>query len=316
MKSGIRIGVSTCLLGEKVRYDGGHKLDHFIADTLGPLVEYVPVCPEYEAGFGIPREALRLVGDPAAPRLVTQKTGLDVTERMQAWIGPKLRDLEGLDLCGFIFKSRSPSSGIERVKVYDEKGNARKTGSGLFAAAFMRRFPLVPVEEEGRLNDVHLRENFIVRVFAFRRWKDLLEGKAGRGEIVAFHGRHKYLLMAHSPPLLKKLGSLVAGVKGMPRGEFIARYETLFMDALRQRATVRKNVNVLSHMAGYFKKVLDPREKEELRDIIERYGREEVPLIVPVTLVRHFVRRYGVEYLEGQYYLEPHPAELKLRNHA
>lgn len=316
MKSGIRIGVSTCLLGEKVRYDGGHKLDRFVTDILGPLVEYVPVCPEYEAGFGIPREALRLVGDPAAPRMVTQKTGLDVTERMQAWIGPKLRDLEGLDLCGFIFKSRSPSSGMERVKVYDEKGNARKAGSGLFAAAFMRRFPLVPVEEEGRLNDVHLRENFIVRVFAFRRWKDLLEGNAVRGEIVAFHGRHKYLLMAHSPSLLKKLGSLVAGVKDMPRGEFIARYEALFMEALRQRATVRKNVNVLSHMAGYFKKVLDPREKEELRDIIERYGREEVPLIVPVTLVRHFVRRYGVDYLEGQYYLEPHPAELKLRNHA
>ena len=316
MEGVIRIGVSTCLLGEKVRYDGGHKLDRFITDTLGPMVEFVPVCPEYEAGFGVPREAFRLVGDPASPRMVTQKTGIDVTERMRSWIAKKLRDLEGRDLCGFIFKSRSPSSGMERVKVYDEKGNSRKAGSGLFAAAFMERFPLVPVEEEGCLNDVHLRENFIVRVFAFRRWKDLVKEKAGRGEIVGFHGRHKYLLMAHSPAVLKELGALVARVKEVPRGEFIARYEALFMEALRQRATVRKHVNVLAHMAGYFKKILSPAEKEELRDCIERYGRELLPLIVPVTLIGHYVRRYGVAYLEGQYYLEPHPGELKLRNHA
>ncbi len=316
MSGKIRVGISSCLLGEKVRYDGGHKLDHFLADTLGRFVEYVPVCPEFEAGFGVPREAMRLTGDPAAPRLVTQKTGKDLTGVMNRWIGGRLRELEKAELRGFIFKSGSPSSGMERVKVYDEKGNSRKSGSGLFARAFMERFPLVPVEDEGRLHDMALRENFIVRLFAYDRWKEECARDGRPAAIIGFHARHKYLLMAHSPAKQKEMGKLVARVREMGRGDFIGRYETLFMEALKCPATVKKNVNVLEHMAGYFRDRLGADEKKELGEVIGQYRRELVPLIVPVTLVRHYVRKYGEEYLAGQYYLEPHPLELKLRNHA
>ncbi len=316
MSGKIRVGISSCLLGEKVRYDGGHKLDHFLADTLGRFVEYVPVCPEFEAGFGVPREALRLTGDPAEPRLVTQKTGKDLTDRMNRWVAGKLRELEAADLRGFIFKSGSPSSGMERVKVYDAKGNSRKSGAGLFAMAFMERFPLVPVEDEGRLHDIGLRENFIVRLFAFDRWKEECARDSRPAAIIRFHARHKYLLMAHNPAKQKEMGKMVARVMDMGRRDFMERYETMFMGALRSQATVKKNVNVLEHMAGYFKERLGADEKKELAEVIGQYRQELVPLMVPVTLVRHFVRKYGEEYLAVQYYLDPHPLELKLRNHA
>jgi uncharacterized protein YbgA (DUF1722 family)/uncharacterized protein YbbK (DUF523 family) len=312
----IRVGISSCLLGEPVRFDGGHKRDPYLVETLGAFFEYVPVCPEYEAGLGVPREAMRLVGDPAAPRLVTQKTGIDLTARMERWIAGRLRGLAAGDLCGFIFKSGSPSSGMERVKVYDEKGNSRKSGSGLFARAFMERFPLVPVEDEGRLHDIGIRENFIVRVFARYRWKELVATDRKPAAIIRFHARHKYLLMAHSPSVQKELGRLVAGVKGMKPGDFLDAYEALFMRALATLATPKKNANVLMHLAGYFRDRIGPDEKKELLDVIEQYRKELVPLIVPVTIIKHYVRKYGEVYLADQYYLDPHPMELKLRNHA
>jgi uncharacterized protein YbgA (DUF1722 family)/uncharacterized protein YbbK (DUF523 family) len=316
MEQKIRLGISSCLLGEKVRYDGGHKLDHFLTDTLGGFVEYVPICPEFEAGFGVPREAMRLMGDPATPRLVTQKTSIDHTDRMNRWIKTKLTRLEKEDIHGFIFKSGSPSSGMERVKVYDDRGVSRKTGAGLFAKAFMERFPLVPVEDEGRLHDIDLRENFIVRVFAYSRWKKQRADDPRPSSIIGFHGRHKYLLMAHNQAVQKEMGKLVAGIKSMDRGEFFERYEILFMNALRHRATVKKNTNVLTHMAGYFKERLDADEKKELLEVIDQYRRGVIPLVVPVTLLRHYVRKYNEKYLADQYYLDPHPMELKLRNHA
>jgi uncharacterized protein YbgA (DUF1722 family)/uncharacterized protein YbbK (DUF523 family) len=312
----IRVGISSCLLGEPVRYDGGHKRDPYLVETLGAFVEYVPVCPEYEAGLGVPREAMRLAGDPAAPRLVTQKTGIDLTSRMESWIAGRLRGLATEDLCGFIFKSGSPSSGMERVKVYDEKGNSRKSGSGLFARAFMERFPLVPAEDEGRLHDIGIRENFIVRVFARYRWKEQVAADRRPASIIRFHARHKYLLMAHSPSVQKELGRLVAGVKGMKPADFLAQYESLFIRALASLATPKKNANVLMHLAGYFRDRIGPDEKKELLDVIEQYRMELVPLIVPVTIIKHYVRKYGEEYLSDQYYLDPHPLELKLRNHA
>ncbi len=316
MSGKIRVGISSCLIGEKVRYDGGHKLDHFLAETLGRFVEYVPVCPECGAGFGVPREAMRLAGDLAGPRLVTVNTGRDLTGPMNRWIAGKLRELEKADLRGFIFKSGSPSSGMERVKIYDGKGNSRKSGAGLFARAFMERFPLVPVEDEGRLHDTGLRENFIVRLFAFDRWKEECTRDSRPAAVIGFHARHKYLLMAHSPAKQKEMGRLVAQAGAMGRGEFLKRYEELFMGALRCQATVKKNVNVLEHMAGYFKDRLGADEKKELAEVIGQYRRELLPLIVPVTLIRHYVRKHGEEYLDGQYYLDPHPLELKLRNHA
>ncbi len=312
----IRIGISSCLLGERVRYDGGHKLDHFLVDTLGGFVEYVPVCPECEAGFGVPREAMRLVGDLSAPRLVTVNAKKDMTEGMKGWIRERLPELEKEDLRGFIFKSGSPSSGMERIKVYDGSGQPRKNGVGLFARAFMERFPRIPVEDEGRLHDMALRENFIVRLFAFDRWKEECDRDRGPASLIDFHARHKYLLMAHSPAKQREMGKLVARIGEMTSGDFGERYEGLFMEALRCRATVKKNVNVLEHLAGYFKDRLGADEKKELAEVIGQYRRELVPLIVPVTLIRHHVRKQGEGYLAGQYYLDPHPLELKLRNHA
>lgn len=316
MSDKIRLGVSACLLGEKVRYDGQHKHDHYLTETLGRYVEFVPVCPEVECGLGVPREAMRLVGKPESPRLVTIRSGIDLTERMSAWAARRVRELETEGLCGFIFKSGSPSSGMERVKVYDEHGMPGKDGVGMFARAFMEHFPLLPVEEEGRLHDPVLREHFIESIFALQRWRSLLASNPGIGALVDFHTRHKLLIMAHSPELYREMGRLVAGAKGRPPALVRQEYETLLLRVVRSRATVRRQVNVLQHAMGYFKKLLDADEKGELLDLIAGYGDGTLPLIVPITMIRHLVRRHKVAYLAGQWYLEPHPLELKLRNHS
>jgi uncharacterized protein YbgA (DUF1722 family)/uncharacterized protein YbbK (DUF523 family) len=311
----IKLGISACLLGENVRYDGGHKLDHYLRDTLGQFVEWVPICPEVGCGLPVPREAMRLVGDPRAPRLVTRFTGIDHTERMLAWATKKLAGLEKQDLCGFVFKARSPSSGMERVKVYSGSGSSFRMGSGLFAGAFMQRFPMLPVEDEGRLQDPVLRENFIERVFVYRRWQELLDSGGQISDLVSFHAGHKYLIMSHSPRHLREMGRLVSQARRYSRPELFARYFLLLMDGLRLAATGKKHTNVLQHMAGYFKKRLSTGEKQELQDVISQYHRGLVPLIVPVTLIGHYVRKYDEPYLKTQVYLQPHPAELMLRNH-
>ncbi|RJR49634.1 MAG: DUF1722 domain-containing protein [Desulfobacteraceae bacterium] len=312
----VRLGISTCLLGENVRYDGGHKLDRYLTDTLGQHVEYVPVCPEVECGLGVPREPMRLVGDAESPRLVTVRTELDLTERMIAWAGKRVKELEKEEICGFIFKSGSPSSGMERVKIYNERGMAEKKGTGIFARVFMDHFPLLPVEEEGRLHDPRLRENFIERVFTLMRWRDLLKGKRSLGGLVAFHTRHKLLVLSHSEKHYRAMGRLLANGKSLPLKELFARYEILLMEALKLITTIRKNVNVLQHMMGYFKERLSKDEKQELLEILEGYGKGFIPLIVPVTLINHYVRKYDEEYLRLQVYLNPHPIDLQLRNHA
>lgn len=313
----LKLGVSRCLLGENVRFDGGHKLDHFLRDTLGPFVQFVPVCPEVECGLPVPREAMRLVGDPEHPRLLTRKTGIDHTERMTAWAATALDRLESEDLCGFIFKYGSPSSGMSQVKVYPPDGGVpSKRGVGLFARLFMERFPLLPVEDEGRLHDPALRENFLTRIFVMRRWRDFLENDPTPGKLVDFHTRHKLLIMAHAIPAYRELGRMVAAARGEELGALAGDYATLLFPTLSLLSTVKKNVNVLQHIMGYFKKVLEPDEKRELLAVIGAYGRELTPLIVPVTLLNHYVRKYGQEYLAGQVYLNPHPLELKLRNHA
>ncbi len=311
----IKLGISTCLLGEPVRYDGQHKLDPFLRDTLGTYVDYVPVCPEIEVGLGVPREAMHLEGDPASPRLVTIQTHIDHTDRMNAWARKRVEALEAEGLCGFIFKSRSPSSGMERVKVFNDKGVAVKSGVGLFAAAFMAHFPLLPVEEEGRLQDPCLRENFIERVFALQRWRAMLaEGRSLRN-LVAFHAAHKYLLLSHSETHCRQMGKLVAEGRDLPASERFPRYEALLLQALALMATRRKHVNVLQHIMGYFKKQLGADEKQELLEIIGQYAEGIVPLVVPVTILNHFVRKYREPYLATQFYLHPHPIELQLRNH-
>jgi uncharacterized protein YbgA (DUF1722 family)/uncharacterized protein YbbK (DUF523 family) len=311
----IRIGISACLLGQNVRYDGGHQHDRYITDTLGRWFEWVPVCPEVEYGLPVPREAMRLVGDPENPRLVTIRSRIDHTDGMLAWAGKRLEVLAAEDLCGFIFKSRSPSSGMAAVKVYGEAGMAVKKGVGIFAGAFMKRFPLLPVEEDGRLNDPLLRENFIERVFVYRRWRELEGRGGGMKQLVAFHAEHKLLILSHSPKHLTALGRLVANPGRMePRALHETYFRTL-MEGLRLTATTARQTNVLQHMAGYFKKRLTPDEKEELALLIEQYRQGLLPLIVPVTLIAHYVRLYDEPYLRTQIYLHPHPFELMLRNH-
>jgi uncharacterized protein YbgA (DUF1722 family)/uncharacterized protein YbbK (DUF523 family) len=313
----IRLGISACLLGEPVRFDGGHKLDRFITDTLGKYVEFVPVCPEVECGLGVPREAMRLVGDPDAPRLVTVRTKVDLTERLVAWARKRVGQLEREDLHGFIFKSKSPSSGMERVKVYHEpaKGSPVTRGVGMFARIFMEHFPLLPVEDEGRLHDPALRENFIERLFVLQRWRELRAAKPDRGGLVAFHTRHKLLVLAHSPNHYRELGRLVARAKEVSVPELYDRYQFRLMEALRLKATPKKNTNVLHHLMGYFKKDLTPDEKQELLEVIDNYHRGYVPLVVPLTLINHYVRKYNQPYLKEQFYLHPHHVELRLRNH-
>lgn len=316
MADRIRLGISSCLLGNQVRYDGGHQHDRFLTETLGSYVDYVPVCPEVECGLGIPRETLRLVGSPASPRLLTSRSGIDHTERMCSWAGERLKELAQEDLDGFIFKNGSPSSGMERVKVYSGEGMPRKTGTGIFARAFMDFFPALPVEEDGRLHDPGLRENFIERIFVHRRWRQLLAGRPGIGALVAFHTAHKLLILSHSEKIYRDMGRLVAQASSLVLEEVLSTYEILLMAALKLQSTLNKHTNVLMHMLGYFKKQLSADEKAELLEIIERFKMGFLPLIVPVTLINHFVRKYHEEYLAGQFYLNPHPLELKLRNHA
>lgn len=315
MPEKIKIGVSACLLGQKVRYDGGHKHDRYITQTLGQFFDFVPVCPEAECGLGVPREAMHLVGDIDNPRLVTNRSGIDHTDKMRSWAVGRLHDLEGEDLCGFIFKKDSPSSGLYRVKVYGKAGQPVKGGRGLFAAAFTTRFPRIPVEEEGRLHDPILRENFIERVFALKRWRKTLAGKRSLGTLVDFHTREKLLLMAHSPSHYRSMGRLVGTANKSELSTRYEQYETLLMEALALRATTAKNANVLMHILGYFKKALTPDEKQEVLELIQNYRNGTLPLIVPVTLFNHFVRKYRQPYLAIQTYLTPHPLDLQLRNH-
>jgi uncharacterized protein YbgA (DUF1722 family) len=289
----IRLGISSCLLGQKVRFDGGHKLDRYLANTLAKYVEFVPVCPEVECGFPVPRESLRLIGDPESPRLVTTKTGQDFTDRMARWASRRVVELEKEDLCGYIFKSKSPSSGMERVKIYDANGVPSNRGVGMFAMAFMKHFPL----------------------FVFKRWREMLAKGRKVGSLVEFHTQHKLLLLAHSPKHSQALGKLVAKAKEMAPADLYAQYLSLLMQALRLKATVKKHTNVLHHLMGYFKKQLTKDEKQELLEIIDRYRKEYVPLVVPITLVGHYVRKYDQPYLKIQHYLNPHAVELKLRNH-
>jgi uncharacterized protein YbgA (DUF1722 family)/uncharacterized protein YbbK (DUF523 family) len=322
-----RIGISACLLGQPVRFDAGHKRDPFLVETFGEHVEWVPVCPEVEAGFGTPRESMRLVltipqtrgrgerFDAAHIALVLNKQGTDVTSQLRRYSERKAEKLASAGLSGFVLKKDSPSCGMERVKVYTPQGMGERGGRGLFAEALMARLPNLPVEEEGRLGDPRLRENFVERVFAYRRLSALFAGRWTAGDVVAFHTAQKLTLMAHSPAAYRELGRLVAAVKTLPRAAFAEQYQADFMRALAIVATPKRHANVLQHMLGYFSKSIDADARGELLDLIEEHRAGRVPLVVPMTLMRHHVRREKVEYLLGQTYLEPHPRELSLRNH-
>jgi uncharacterized protein YbgA (DUF1722 family)/uncharacterized protein YbbK (DUF523 family) len=311
----IKLGISTCLLGENVRYDGGHELDSFLRDTLGQYVEYVPVCPEVECGLPIPREPMHLEGDPGSPRLITTRTKKDMTERMVNWARKRVIELEKEALWGFVFKSNSPSSGMERVKVYNEKGVPVRKGVGLFARILMDHFPLLPVEDEGRLHDPKLRENFIERIFTLKRWSEVRSKKESRESLLNFHARHKLLILSHSPRHSQLMGKLAARAKNLPLKEPYQQYQTLLMQSLQLKTTPKKNANVLRHAMGYFKGQLTSDEKKELLEIMDCYQKESIPLIVPITLMNHYVRKYNQLYLKQQVYLNPDFLELQLKNH-
>ncbi len=311
-----RVGISSCLLGEMVRYSGGHSRDRFLTDSFGKFVDWVPVCPEAECGLPVPREAMRLVGHPENPRLVTISSRVDHTARFLRWAKRRVRELAREDLVGFIFKSKSPSCGMGRVKIYDDGGTPHGAGAGLFVRAFTERFPLLPVEDEKRLHDPIVRENFIERMFCLRRYRDAMKSRRTRGALVAYHAAHKLQIMAHSPALLREMGRLVARAKELDSAELFGRYESLLVRATKLAATPGKGANVLRHALGCFKEELSRDERAEALAEIERFRVGLIPLMVPMTLLGHYVRRYGQAYLAEQTYFVPTPMELKLRNDA
>ena len=318
MTERLRLGISTCLLGENVRYDGGHKRNRFLIETLGAYVDWMPVCPEVEMGLSTPRPPIRLErADGGGVRLVMPSTDEDLTARMNQFTINRIEAIRGQRISGYVLKSGSPSCGMERVRVYDANGVPARDGVGLFAEVLMREMPQLPVEEEGRLNDALLRENFISRIFARSRWLALVDEGLSMSALMEFHARHKYLLMSRSPSAARDLGRLLgeASSDTMSVEAVAVDYEQGFGAALSNLPSRGRHANVLQHLAGYVSDEIDAGDRQELAEAIHGYRNGLVPLIVPVVLIRHYVRRLGLDYLSDQVYLEPHPHELMLLNH-
>ncbi|WP_027857557.1 YbgA family protein [Marinobacterium jannaschii] len=311
----IPVGISACLTGQKVRFNGGHKQSRYCLDVLSDCFDFMPFCPEVAVGLGVPRQPIRLVGDVKAPRAVgTNDPSLDVTEGLLAH-GRRVGN-EMAELCGYVVIKGSPSCGYERVKIYQENNYpAPGGGRGLFVQGLMETNPVLPIEEEGRLNDPVLRENFITRVFAFYSWKQAVEADPSYHNLLEFHACNKYLLMAHSYDGYKQLGRFLAEAHEQPLEDAMAEYIRRFMAYIGQPAERKTHVNVLMHMMGYMKKALDSECKQELLESIEQYRRGEVHLVVPLTMLKHYLKRHGSEYILNQAYLDPHPHQLGLRNY-
>ncbi len=308
----IPIAISSCLLGQEVRYDGGHKHNGYITETLGEYFEFTAFCPEVAIGLGIPRPTIQLVQVSGAIRVCGSKDPkLDVTEQLQDYARHVLPELEGI--CGYIFKRASPSCGMERVKVYRD-GNLVGTDRGIYAATIMQALPELPVEEEGRLMDPVLRENFIERVFVYHRWLQFKHGGFSAAGLVEFHTIHKFTLLAHDEIIYRELGRLIAYVGSANLKEVAQQYVRLLMQALSSPATRKTHTNVLMHIMGYIKDELSAEDKQELLEILDKYRLGQLPLIVPITLIKHYLRRFPNDYIRQQVYLNPHPDELMLRN--
>lgn len=311
----VRLGISACLLGREVRYDGGHARDRFVTDELGRWVEWVPGCPEVAIGLGTPRPAIRLERRDGEVRLVERGGDEDLTERMRAHAEARVEALRSAGISGYVLKNRSPTCGMERVKVHEGEGAPRRDGVGVFAAVLKERMPHLPLEEEGRLNDAALRENFVARIFAYWRWRNLVASGPSRGRLMAYHRRHKYLLMSREPAAVAELGRLLGEAGRDDDVEALAdRYMDRFTEAMRHTPTRKRHTNVLQHVAGYLSDGLEAGDRRELEGVIHDYRVGLVPLVVPITLVRHHLRRLGQTYLEEQVYLRPHPHELMLLN--
>ena len=309
----ITIGVSACLLGREVRFDGGHKRSRFITDTLAEYLGFVAFCPEVAIGMGTPRQPIRLTGDASNPVAVGVKTPeLDVTQPLRTYGKKVAGDIH--DLCGFIFKKDSPSCGMQRVKVYNDKGMSEHSGAGLFAREIMNAHPLLPVEEEGRLNDADLRDNFITRVYVYARWKTLINNGLSKSGLIKFHAAHKYLVMSHNTVMYRQLGQMLSDLTRASLADIADRYFAGLMQALSVPATRKRHANVLQHLLGYLKNNLDSACRADIDKTIDAYRRGEFPLVVPVRLLQHHFSIHAHPYIKKQVYLNPHPQALLIRN--
>ncbi|MCG9681500.1 2-thiouracil desulfurase family protein [Vibrio sp. Isolate23] len=313
MSNVIKVGISSCVLGEKVRFDSGHKISKFVTKELAPFFEFVPVCPEVGMGMPVPRPTIRLISDQERIALVeTKDASIDHTDKMVEFSKSKVAELSHTDLCGYIVCAKSPTCGMERVKVY-KKGGAENIGVGLYTQELMKQMPWLPVEEDGRLNDPVLKENFITRIYTLRDFYDSMQGEPTAGKIVAFHSRYKLTLMAHHPQSYKELGRLVASIKDYDIDTFYQKYRVGLMKAVSHRASRKNNTNVLMHLQGYFKRDLAKEQKAELCNVIDQYRQGTLPLLAPITLIKHYLAAYPDAYLSEQKFLQPHPQEMRLR---
>ncbi|MBS9961751.1 DUF523 and DUF1722 domain-containing protein [Vibrio alginolyticus] len=313
MESSIKVGISSCVLGERVRFDSGHKVSNFVTKELSPYFDFVSVCPEVGVGMPVPRPTIRLVFNEERVALVeTKNPENDHTDNMLTYSANKVDELQSEQLCGYIVCAKSPTCGMERVKVYS-KNSAAKEGVGLYTQTLMQKMPWLPVEEDGRLNDPVLKENFITRVFCLNDFYDSMDGTPTRGKIIDFHSRYKLTLMAHHPESYRSLGRLVADVANYEIEDFYQEYRLGLMKALTNRASRKNNTNVLMHLQGYFKRSLTKEEKEELATVIHDYRIGMLPLLAPLTLIKHYLNTYPDEYLAKQKFLEPYPQEMRLR---
>ncbi len=310
----IKMGISSCLLGNEVRHDGGHKRNTYVMSALSEYFSFRPFCPEMAIGLGVPRPTIRLskLADQKIRLVGTKNPDLDVTDDMNSWSENAMNGVN--DLSGFILKSNSPSCGMERVRVYDKNGMPSRDGVGLFARVLMEKNPALPVEEEGRLNDPVLRENFIERVFVYYRWQQMVDGGFSVSDLMTFHQQHKFILLAHNEEEYRKLGPLIAAVDRNNLQQTAEEYLVRMMTCMKSRASRKRHTNVLMHVMGYLKKKINSDDKKELIEILHNYRLGKVPLIVPITLMKHHLRVYPDEYISSQYYMAPYPEELMLRN--
>jgi len=307
------IGISSCLVGQKVRYDGTAKRNSWLVDQFGKYVDYRPICPEMAIGMPTPRPPIRLVGTPEDIRVVgVDDPSADVTMQLEDFALSTAGQLQSIS--AYVFMSKSPSCGMERVKLYGANGHAAKNGVGAYARVIMASLPNLPCEEEGRMNDPMLRENFVNRVYAYRRWQSLRADGLVAKELIDFHARHKYMVMTHSQAAYQRLGRLLSNLKGVDLERVADAYEAEFMGALKRRVGRKRHVNALQHIQGYLKTRIDGDDRQELAESIEAYRREEVPLVVPMKLLRHYFRRNPDNYIDRQWYLDPYPESLGLRN--
>lgn len=310
----IPVGISACLLGDEVRYNGGHSRSKLCSESFITYFQFKRFCPEVSAGFGIPRPTLRLTGSPDAPELhFTNKSGEDLSDQLTSGFINQLASCDELD--GYILMKNSPSCGMERIKIYQENGHPHmQRGRGLFAEALMSKYPLLPIEEDGRLNDAPLRENFVMRVFAHYHFRHEVINNPSYHNLLQYHSGYKYMLMAHSQKDYRELGQLLATSHKTPLDELIPAYQAHFMRAISKPAKRGDHCNTMQHILGYLKESVSNEERRGIQDVITQYHREEINLATPITLLNHYIQRTGSDYIRAQRYFEPYPATLGLRN--